>query len=149
MLQQGIVQPCSIPWAAAVAMVKKKDGTRRFCVNYCHLNDITIKDAHSLPQIDNTLELLHEAKLFLTLDIKAGYWQIPIWKEDKKKMAFMTSFGKLQEYEMMPFSLCNAPSNFSRLIDLILSGMAWEICLAYLDNVIVFTKECEEHLKQL
>lgn len=82
------------------------------------------------------------------MDMKARYWQIP-GCEDKKKTAFRKSSGKLLEYKVMPFGLCNASFTFSRLMDLTLSGMAWEICLAYLNNVTVFAKGQEEHLQWL
>ena len=74
-------------------MVKERDGSRRFCVDYHKLNDVTTKDAHTLPRIDDTLEALYGAQIFTTLDMKAGYWQIPIREEDKPKTAFRTSSG--------------------------------------------------------
>ena len=113
MMRHGIIQPSTSPWAATVVMVKKKDSSGRFCVDYRKRNDITIKDAHPLPWIDDTLEALYGAKIFTTLDMKAGYWQIPIQEEDKPKTAFRTSSGRFYECEMMGFGLCNAPATFS------------------------------------
>ena len=129
--------------------MKKKDGTLRFCINFRKLNDVTTKDAHPLPRIDDTLEVLKGAKIFSTLDFKSGYWQVPIKEEHKNKTAFWTSSGQLYEFNRLPFGLCNAPATFSRLMDNVLSGLSWEICLYYLDDIIVFSKSWEEHLQRL
>ena len=121
----------------------------RFCIDFRKLNDVTVKDAHPLPRIDDTLEALKGAKIFSTLDLKSGYWQVPIRQEHKSKMAFRTSSGQLFEFNRLPFGLCNAPATFSRLMDNVLSGLSWEVCLYYLDDIIVFSKDWEEHLQRL
>ena len=146
MLSQGVIRPSSSPWAAAVVMVTKKDGSRRFCMDYRKLNDVTIKDAHPLPRIDDTLEALCGSKWFSTLDLQAAYWQIPIRDQDKHKTAFRTSSGRLYESERLPFGLCNAPATCARLMDQVLQGLTWDICLAYLDDIIVFAADWAEHL---
>ena len=108
-----------------------------------------VKDAHPLPRIDDTLEALKGAKIFSTLDLKSGYWQVPIKEEHKSKTAFWTSSGQLFEFNQLPFGLCNALATFSRLMDNVLSGLSWEVCLYYLDDIIVFSRDWEEHLQQL
>ena len=140
MLRDGVIRPSRSPWASPVVMVKKKDGSLRFCVDFRQVNDVTIKDAHPLPRIDDTLESLHGARYFSTLDLKSGYWQVPIREEDKAKTAFRASNGQLFEFNQLPFGLCNAPATFSRLMDRALAGLAWEVCLYYLDDIIVFSK---------
>ena len=128
----------------------KKKGTLRFCIDFRKLNDVTIKDAHPLPQIDDTLEALKGAKLFSTLDLKSGYWQVPINEEHKSKTAFRTSAGQLCEFNRLPFWLCNVPATFSRLMGNVLSGLSWEVCLYYLDDIIVFfSRSWSEHIQQL
>ena len=149
MLRQDIISPSQSPWASPIVMVRKKNGDSRLCIDYRQLNEQTIKDAHPLPRIDDSLEALHGAKYFSTLDLKAGYWQVPVAPEDQEKTAFRTSSGQLYECRMMPFGLCNAPATFSRLMDHMLTGLKWEICLAYLDDLIVFSRTWEEHLDRL
>ena len=127
----------------------KKDGSLRFCVNFRQLNAATVKDAHPLPRIDDLLDALHGAKWFSTLDLKSGYWQVPITEQDKAKTAFRTSSGQLFEFNQVPFGLCNAPATFSRLMDRVLAGLHWETFIFYLDDIIVFSSTWEEHLARL
>ena len=144
MLEHEIIRPSSRPLASSVVMVKKKkkkkkkDVTLQFCIDFRKLNDVTVKDAYPLPRIDDTLEALKGAKLFSTLDLKSRYWQVPIKEEHKSKIAFRTSAGQLYEFNLLPFELCNAPTTFSRLMDNVLSGLSWEVCLYYLYDIIVF-----------
>ena len=149
MLSSGIIRPSNSPWASPVVMVKKKDGSLRFCVDFRQLNAATVKDAHPIPRIDDLLDALHGARWFPTLDLKSGYWQVPIQERDKKKTAFRTSSGHLFEFNQVHFGLCNAPTTFSRLMDCVLTGLHWETCLFYLDNIIVFAATWEEHLARL
>ena len=121
----------------------------RFCIDFRQLNSATTKDAHPLPRIDDLLDALHGAKWFSTLDLKSGYWQVPITEQEKAKTAFRISSGQLFEFNQVPFGLCNAPATFSRLMDHVLAGLHWETCLFYLDDIIVFSSTLEEHLTRL
>ena len=114
-LEQEIIIPSFSPQAPSVVMVKKKDGTLRFCIDFRKLNDVTIKDAHPIPRIDDTLKALKGAKLFSTLDLNSGYWQLPIKEEHKSKTVFRTSSGQLYEFNRLPFGLCNAPATFKQI----------------------------------
>ena len=149
MLTSAIIRPSNSPWASPLVMVKKKDGSLRFYVDFRYLNAATIKDVHPLSHIDDLLDVLHGACWFSTLDLKSGYWQVPIQERDKEKTAFRTSGGQLFEFNQVLFGLCNAPATFSHLMDRVLAGLHWETCLFYLDDIIVFATTWEEHLDRL
>ena len=105
-------------------MVRQKDDTYQFCVDYRKLNGITLKDAYPLPRVDETLESLGGACYFSTLDLASGYWQVTMDPEDKKKTAFSTKQGHF-EFNVMPFGLCNAPATFQTLMEYVLAGLQW------------------------
>ena len=132
-----IIQPSKSPWASPVVLVKKKDGSTRFCVDYRKLNALTHKDVYPLHHIDDTLQALSGSKWFSTIDLLSGYWQMGVAEKDKEKTAFITQEG-LFEFNVMLFGLCNAPATFQRLMNLTLSGILWTECLVYLDDVIIF-----------
>lgn len=93
MQRSGVIEPSTSPWCSPVVLVKKKDGTMRFCIDYRRLNDVTKKDSYPLPRIDDTLDTLNGMKWFSTLDLKSGYWQVEIKDKDKEKTAFSTGKG--------------------------------------------------------
>ena len=95
MLASNVIRPSNSPWASPVVMVRNKDSSLRFCVDFRQLNAATVKDAHPLPRIDDLLDTLHGARWFSTLDLKSGYWQVPITESDKEKTTFGTSGGQL------------------------------------------------------
>jgi predicted aspartyl protease len=134
MLQQGVIRESHSPWSSPVVLVKKKDGTPRFCVDYRKLNAITSRDVYPLPRIDDTLYSLGSAKIFSTLDLTSSYWQIQLDDRSKPKSAFITRRG-LFEFIRMPFGLSNTPATMQRLMDSVLSGLKWQVCLVYLDTL--------------
>lgn len=148
MLEQDIIRPSMSPWSSPVILVRKKDGSWRFCVDYRRLNDITVKDSYALPRIDDSLDSLSGAVYFSALDLASGYWQIPVAEADQRKTAFSTHIG-LFEYQVMPFGLANGPATFQRAMENAFRGCQWEICLIYLDDVLVFGSTFREHLDRL
>src|SRR6218665_606740 len=148
MLASGVVEPAVSEWAANVVLAKKKDGSLRFCIDYRKLNDVTKKDSYPLPRIDACLDALSGAGWFSTLDLRSGYHQVPLRPADADKTAFVTRRGTYR-WRVMPFGLCNAPATFQRMMDIVLSGLNFELCLVYLDDVIIFSSNPEEHLDRL
>ncbi|RWS19871.1 Pol polyprotein-like protein, partial [Leptotrombidium deliense] len=145
MLEANVIEPSSGPWAMPVVLVKKKNGKWRFCVDYRALNSITKKDVFPLPCIDIILSALKGATYYSTLDLISGYWQIRVREEDREKTAFITMNG-LYKFKVMPFGLANAPAVFQRLMNSILSDLIFNICLVYLDDIIIFSNSFHDHL---
>ena len=148
MLKRAVIQPSQSPWSSPVVLVRKKDGSIRFCVDYRRLNKITRKDVYPLPRIDDALDCLQGAEYFSSLDLRSGYWQVPMDVTDRAKTAFVTPDG-LYEFNVMPFGLCNAPATFERMMDNILRGYKWNTCLCYLDDIVVFSRDFPTHLVRL
>ena len=148
MLKKGVIEDSVSPWSAPIVLVKKKDGSTRFCVDYRKLNDVTVKDPYPLPRIDDTLDALGGAKYFSTLDLCSGYHQLPMAPADTEKTAFSTPDGHYQ-FTVMPFGVCNGPSSFQRLMNVVLRGLIWRTCLVYLDDIIVFRSTFKEHVARL
>ena len=144
----GLIRPSSSPWGCGVLFVKKKDGTDRLCVDYRPLNKKTIKNKFPLPNINELFEQLKGAKVFSKLDLRMGYHQIRIREEDIPKTAFRISFGSY-EYTVMSFGLANAPPTFSRMMNFIFNPYTNEFVLVYLDDILVFSKNKEDHAKHL
>ena len=148
MLNNDIIVTSSSPWAAPVVMIPKKNGQIRFCIDYRRLNAATVRDVYPLPRIDDFLDRLGGAKVFSSLDLKSGYWQVPMSSDSRRKTAFITPDG-LYECKRLPFCLCYAPATFQRMMDEVLSGLKWTMCLVYLDDVVIYGSTFEEHYERL
>ena len=149
MLAHGIISPTSSQWASNIVLVRRTGSQQlRFCIDYRQLNTLTRKDSYPLPRIDSCMDALGGAKYFSTLDLKSGYWQVALDEESAQKAAFVTRKG-VWRFNVLPFGLSNAPAIFQRLMDLVLAGLTWQICLAFLDDVIVMSATFEQHLERL
>ncbi|KAI9549855.1 pol polyprotein [Daphnia sinensis] len=144
----GIIERSQSPFAAPVVLVRKSDGTWRFCIDYRRLNAITVKDVYPLPRIEDALSRLEGSKYFSLMDLQSGYWQVQMKPEDREKTAFITADG-LYHFKVMPFGLTNAPSTFQRMMDVLLAGLKWNTCLVYLDDIVVFSDSFQQHLTRL
>ena len=137
------------PWANTVVLVRKKDGGLRHSIDLRKLNNRTVKDGYALPRIDDTLDCLHGAKWFSTLDLKSGYWQVELEEEVKPLIAFTMGPLGFWEYERMPFGLTNVPATFQRLMESCLGELNLSWWITYLDDIIVFSQTPLEHLVRL
>ena len=149
MLEVGTIHPSQSPWCNVVVLVCKKDGGLCFCIDFCKLNARTKKDSYLLPQIQEAIESLVGAGCFSCLDLKVGFWQIAMDEASKQYTTFTVGNLGFFECKHMPFGLCNAPATFQRLMQNCLGELNLTYCLIYLDDVIVFSKMEEEHLKCL
>ena len=148
MLDQGVIQASSSPWASPIVLVKKKDGTFRFCIDYRKLNEVTKKDAHPLPRIDDLLDALQGSQMFSTLDLRSGYWQVSVDPKDREKTAFVTPDG-LWEFLRLPFGVSGGPATFQRAIEIVLSGLTFETCLCYFDDIIIPSCNLQQQCERL
>ena len=126
----------------------KEDGTYRCCIDFRKLNDVTVKDRYPLPKIDQSLEAMTGAHSLSSFDLRSSYHQVTVNPADRDKTAFICPRG-LFRYKVMPFGLCNAGATFQRLMDVIMSGLHMDICLVYLDDVVIFSKSPAEHIRHL
>ena len=148
MLKQNIIEPARSPWASNIVLAKKKDGTLRCCIDYRQLNNVTRKDAYPLPRTDVCLDAMSGARWFTTFDLRSGYHQVCLDPADSDKTAFICREGMFR-FRTMPFGLCNAGATFQRLMDTVMSGLAFDVCLVYLDDIIVFSIDEEQHFERL
>ena len=149
MLEAGVIRHSYSPWCSPMAIVDKKDGTPRICIDYRKLNLRTKKDAKSLPRIDETLDHLAGAKYFTSLDLMSGYWQIEVSPESKELTAFTAGPLGFFEFNRMPFGLCNSGASFQRMIEKVLKPLLPHDCLVYVDDIVVFSKDVDTHLEKL
>ena len=149
MLDIGAVRCSKSPWASPVVLVHKKDGSLRFCIDLRKLNARTVKDAGSLLCIEDTLESLNGACIFISLDLKSGYWQVKLDEDSIPLTAF--TVGPLGFYECvrMPFGLTNAQATFQRLMESCLGELHLDWCIIYLDDIIIFSKNPDDHITRL
>jgi transposase InsO family protein len=148
MLAQDVIESSSSPWSSNVVIVKKKDNSLRFCIDYRKLNDVTVKDSYPLPRITDCLDALSTGRYFSAFDLRSGYFQVMMEEEDKGKTSFVTRSG-LYQFKVMPFGVTNGPATFQRLMDLTMAGLNYQICLVYLDDIILMSRTVEEHLERL
>lgn len=148
MLNNHIIRPSSSPWNAPIILVKKKDNSMRFVCDFRGLNSATKKDSYPLPHIRDVIDKMSGAVYWSTLDAASAYWSIPLAEHDRGKTAFSVQRGKF-ELNVTPYGLCNAGATYQRMIDIALSGLPDDRILAYMDDMVVFSKSFSEYLQDL
>jgi hypothetical protein len=149
MLAEGVIEPSDSPWSSPIVLAKKKDGKHRFCIDFRKVNEVTRKDAYPLPFINVILDKLRRARYISTIDLKSGYWQVPVTEASKPITAFTVPSRGLYQFRVMPFGLHSAPATFQRLMDRVIGQELDPYCFAYLDDIVVFGETFEQHLEVL
>jgi hypothetical protein len=136
LLEKGFIRPSSSPWGAPVLFVSKKNGSRRMCVHYRSLNEVTIKNKYPLPWIEDLFDQMKGAKIFSKIDLRSGYHQLKIRAEDVLKTAFTTRYG-LYEFLVMSFGLTNAPAYFMNLMNKVFMEYLDQFVVVFIDDIPV------------
>ena len=144
LLDRDLIEPCDSAWSTCPVLAPKKDGTWRMAVDYRGVNGVTRPDEFPVPRIDDVLDDLAKYKVFTTLDMRWGYWQMPLREEDRDKTAFATPNG-LYRWKVMPFGLKNATAAFQRMMTDVLKGL--EGVRVYVDDVVIGTVGVEGHVE--
>lgn len=148
LLLDNIVRPSTSPWSSPALLRKKPDGSFRFLVDFRRLNKITKKDAYPQPSAEELIYRLSGHSFFTKLDLKSGYFQIPIAEADKEKTAFVTPDGHY-EFNVLPQGLMNAPASFQRVMNNLLATGRWDYVVIYLDDIVIFSHSLEEHKRHV
>ena len=139
LLDKGLIQPSVSPWGAPVLFVRKKDGSLRLCIDYRELNRVTVKNKYPLPRIDDLFDQLAGAAVFSKIDLRSGYHQLKIKKEDVPKTAFRTRYGHC-EFLVLPFGLTTAPAYFMGLMNRIFHPYLDKFVVVFIDDILVCSR---------
>ena len=148
MLSNGIIRPSYSPWNAPVMLVEKRDNSTRLVCDFRGVNDITKKDTYPLPHIKDVIDKMAGSKYWSTLDAASAYWSIPLSESDMEKTAFAVPRGKF-EFNVMPLGLSNSGATYQQMMDICLSSLRTNKVLLYMDDILIFSKTFDEHVRDL
>ena len=146
MLDRGLISPCVSPWSSLVTLQPKSDGTTRFCIDYRRVNSVTKTDTYPLPRLEDCIDRIGSARFISKLDLKKGFWQVPLTERAKEVSCFVVNNETFQ-CNVMPYGMKNSPATFQRLMNKVVQGM--KHCVVYIDDVVIFTEDWESHLSEL
>ncbi len=147
-IDSGRLQASESPWGTNVIFAKKKDGSLRFCVDYRGLNDLTVRNSYPLPHMEDLFDRLQGAQYFSKIDLRTGFFQIPLAEEDRAKTAFRTRYGHY-EWTVLPMGLTNAPATFQHLMNHTFRKELDRCALVFLDDIVVYSRTLEDHIKDV
>lgn len=148
-LAKDVIEPSSGPWCSPIVIVRRKDGSYRFCIDFRKINAFSEKDAYPIPQVNPTLDKLRNSIFFSKIDLRNGYWNIPLAEESRPITAFVIPGRGLFQFKVMPFGLHSASATFQRTIEKVLGPELGVSAFVYLDDVIVLGKTVDEHLQNV
>jgi transposase InsO family protein len=148
MLEEKVIRPSSSPYASEVILAMKKTGDWRFCIDFRALNKVTIKDQYPLPRISDLIHAIKGSKYFVALDLRSGYWQVPVEQQSIKYTAFRCFMG-LFEFLRMPFGLTNAPATFQRMMDFLFGDLRFSGILTYIDDILIHSSTFKRTMELL
>ena len=149
LVSNGQIEPSNSPYSSPIVLVRKKDNSWRLCIDYRQLNENSVRDAYPMPQIHYILDKLQGASYVSSIDLKSGYWQIPIKKNCRQYTAFTVPGRGLYQWKVMPFGLHSAPATFQRTLDSVINESMTTFAFAYLDDIIIFSPDFSTHLTHL
>ncbi|XP_037794548.1 uncharacterized protein LOC119589944 isoform X2 [Penaeus monodon] len=148
MLDSGVIEPSTSPWLSPIVLVKKRDGSHRFCVDFRRINAVTTSDSYPLPRMEELIDTLGKSKIFTVLDARSAYWSIELTPSDRPKTAFSDG-AALWQFRRMPYGLKTAGATYQRMINFILSPTLGKHTLAYLDDVVIHSLDFNTHMSDL
>ena len=148
MLKHGFVRPSDSPYGAPVLFIPKKDGSVQFCIDYCWLNKKTVKNRYPLPLPEEMFDRVGSTRVFNQIDLRSGYWQMPVKPGDVYKTAFKTRW-RLYEFLVLPFGVTNAPAQFVNMMNDLLGEYLDKFVLVFLDDVLIYSANPQNHADHL